>query len=282
VSLAAVQRFFAVYLRNPAFRESYRGGDAAALQSSLRLDAADVELLSTLDLDVLDRTAEGFRQDRIDKRWGEFSQFLSHLGAYVPPQPFLELWDRAFPEGLMNRPAEMDRFLTFASEYVVANRLPDYLLDLLRFCYHYTRIADAPVTEIDGALEPLPPSGLRAYHRLRLRGPFHVLACRHDALALAEAEPDRRFAQLDAHPVRLLIQKDRHRAKRTYVRHLDALPFVGALLDGDARQVSDLLVGLPARGYPDALRELTSLIDQDVLAVIEPPYMRAGSGPRRN
>jgi hypothetical protein len=182
----------------------------------------------------------------------------------------------------MNRPAEMDRFLTFASEYAVANRLPDYLLDLLRFCYHYTRIADAPVTEIDGALEPLPPSGLRAYHRLRLRGPFHVLACRHDALALAEAEPDRRFAQLDAHPVRLLIQKDRHRAKRTYVRHLDALPFVGALLDGDARQVSDLLVGLPARGYPDALRELTSLIDQDVLAVIEPPYMRAGSGPRRN
>jgi len=275
VTLVAVQRFFAVYLRNPAFRESYRGGDAASLHSSLGLDVGDVELISAIDLDVLDCTAEGFRQDRIDKRRGEFSQFLSHLGAYVPPQRFLELWDRAFPDGLMNRPAEMDRFLTFASEYIVANELPEYLLDLLRFCYHYTKVADAPVTEIDGTLDQLPPSGLRAYHLLRLRGPFHVLACRHDALALVEAEPDRELALLPPHPVRLLIQKDRQRAKRTKVYRLDAIPFVPALVGGDAMQVSDLLAGLRAADYPDALHHLRSLINEDLVAVVVPRHLRA-------
>lgn len=282
MTLATVQRFFAVYLRNPAFREAYRGGEATALQSSMGFGQDDAELVSTIDLDILDHTAEGFRQDRLDKRWGEFSQFLAHLGAYVSVQQFLELWDRAFPEGLMNRPAEMDRFLTFASEFVVAGGLPDYLLDLLRFCYHYTRIADAPVTHIDGAVEALPPSGLRAYHLLRLRAPFHVLECRHDALALAEVEPDSELAQLDPHPVRLLIQKDRHRAKRTAVRHVDALPFVPALLGGEAVQVSDLLAGLPAAHYPDALRHLTSLIDEDVVAAVEPPYLRTRQAPAAN
>jgi hypothetical protein len=79
--------------------------------------------------------------------------------------------------------------------------------------------------------------------------------------------------------VRLLIQKDRHRAKRTRVRHLDALPFVSALVGGEAPQVSDLLSGLQTKAYPDALRDLTSLVEEDVIAVVEPPHLRTAPDP---
>lgn len=265
--LEQVQLFLTTYLRNPGFRRRYRGGEADALHRELKLDESDVGLVTAIDKDDLDRTADGLRDERRSKREAEFREFTNHLAAFVPLDPFFEQFDAAYPDGLLSRPVEMDRFLSFAAGFVLAGNLPEYLIDILRLCYQYTQVSDLPLERSAAVVAEPAPNGLQPFHRLRLRKPYRVCVFRYDVLALARATPNQGLSAVCPSPVEILIQKDWNRFKETRILYTSMLP--SGLLGNEPLAVLDLLAGLSTQEYPRAVAHLQELLGRgfvDVLA----------------
>src|SRR5262245_12652034 len=101
--LEQVQLFLTKYLRNPEFRHRYRAGEAEALNGELQLEGSDVGLVNSINLDDLDRTAEGLRDERRSKREAEFKEFTNHLSVFASLDRFFEQFDATYPDGLLSR-----------------------------------------------------------------------------------------------------------------------------------------------------------------------------------
>ncbi len=271
MGLEEVQLFLTTYLRDPGFREGYRRGEAASLEERLNLSRDDVEFVRSIDLDDLDRSAAGFREERMDKRRTEFAQFFEHLGVYGPVEEFFAAYDRANPTGLLTRPLEMDRFLAYSTEFVLAQGLPEYLIDLLRFCYHYVQLADRPLEQVAGEITELPEGGLRAYHRVQLHKPYRLVNFRYDVLSIAQSEPSQELAYLPPQPTDLFMQKSRRLFKRTQIMYAAQLPFLGRLGDGPA-SVLELVAPLPSGEMAWAVGHLEHLHGAGAVAVVLPSH----------
>lgn len=271
MGLEQVQLFITTYLRNPEFRERYRGGQAETLEVLVDLNEQDRELIHAIDLDDLDRSAAGFRDERADKRRTEFEQFIAHLGVYGPIEDFYVAYDRRNPDGLLSRPLEMDRFLAFSTEFVLSQGLPEYLLDLLRFCYHYVQLADKPFEEVERELVSWPDSGLSAYHRIQLRKPYRIIGFRYDVLSLAQMQPSREIAQLAPQPIQLFMQKSRQRFKRTQIYYASDVPFLTELLD-ESSSLLELISQQPSSQMAWAVQQLEAMHRDGIIAVGTPSH----------
>ena len=264
--LQHVQLFLTKYLRNPEFRRRYRGGDADALRRELNLDDADARLVASINLDDLDRTAQNLREERRSKREAEFKEFTDHLAVFGPMDSFFEQFDASYPDGLLSRPLELDRFLAFATQFVLAHNLPDYLIDILRLCYHYTQVSDLPLERSPSVREGPLPDGLQPFHRLQLRAPFRVCRFRYDVLSLARATPHPALAGVGPFPAEVLIQKDWSRFKETRIFYTSAFP--SALVRNERLSVLDLLAALPTGEYGRALGQLQEFQSRGVIDVL--------------
>jgi hypothetical protein len=266
MSLQHVQLFLTTYLRNPEFRRRYRAGEADALRRELNLDEDDARLVAGIDLDDLDRAALGMRDERRSKREAEFKEFTDHLAAFGPMDSFFEQFDAAYPDGLLSRPLELDRFLAFAAGFVLRHNLPEYLIDILRLCYHYTQVSDLPLERSAPVREGALPGGLQPFHRLHLRAPYRVCRFRYDVLTLARAAPHPAMAGVGPFPVEVLIQKDWSRFKETRIFYTSSFP--PALLRNERLSVLDLLATLPTSEYPHALGQLQEFHSRGVIDVL--------------
>lgn len=271
MGLEEVQLFMTTYLRDPQFRESYRQGAAESLEQQLKLEPPDIELIRAINLDDLDRSAAGFRDERADKRRTEFEQFVEHLGVYGPIEEFYVAYDRAHPGGLLTRPMEMDRFLSFSTEFILSNGLPDYLLDLLRFCYHYVQLSDMPQEEVAHELKELPADGLRAYHRVQLHKPYRLVNFNYDVLSIAQAMPSTDLAYIAPQPTLLLMHKSRSLFKRTQILYASQLPFLGSLLNGQ-HSVLDIVSMLPSSQMAWGVEQLQDMHTAGIIAVVMPSH----------
>jgi hypothetical protein len=271
MGLEQVQLFLTTYVRDAQFRESYRHGYAEGLEQQLSLEPEDIKLIQSINLDDLDRSASGFREERADKRRTEFEQFVEHLAAYGPIEDFYVAYDRAHPKGLLTRPMEMDRFLAFSTDFVLNNGLPEYLLDLLRFCYHYVQISDLPLEITGHELEQLPETGLLAYHRIRLHKPYRVLEFRSDVLSIARATPSTDLAYLTPQPTQLFMQKSRKMFKRTQIFYAAQLPFLDKLLAGN-KSTLELVSSLPATRMAWAVEQLHNMYAAEIIAIETPSH----------
>jgi hypothetical protein len=271
MGLEQLQLFLTTYVRDASFRERYRHGFAEALELELKLEPEDIQLIRTIDLDDLDRSGTNFREERSDKRRTEFEQFVEHLAVYGPIEDFYAAYDRANPKGLLTRPLEMDRFLAFATEFILGNGLPEYLLDILRFCYHYVQLSDTPLEQSERELKQLPETGLLAYHRISLLKPYRVLNFRYDALSIASAAPTPDFAYLPPQPTQLLMQKSRRLFKRTQIFYTTQLPFLDELLAG-SKSILELVSSLPAAQMSWAVEQLRNMHAAEIIAVEIPSH----------
>lgn len=271
MGLEQVQLFLTTYVRDAQFRESYRQGYAEALEQQLLLTPEDIQLIRAVNLDDLDRSGFNFREERSDKRRTEFEQFVEHLGVYGPIEDFYVAYDRANPKGLLTRPLEMDRFLAFSTEFVLTNGLPEYLLDLLRFCYHYVQVSDSPLERSERELEQLPETGLLAYHRISLHKPYRVLNFRYDVLSIASTTPTPDLAYLPPQPTQLFMQKCRRHFKRTQIFYTTRLPFLDELLPG-SKSILELVSSLPAAQMAWAVEQLQNMHAAEIIAVEIPSH----------
>jgi hypothetical protein len=264
--LEQAQMFITKYLRDPRFRERYRSPESKDVEVECNLSKDDLDLVRQIDLDDLDRAAVGMRDERRTKRESEFQQFVDHLAVYTAMDPFFEQYDRAYPDGMLTRPQEMDRFLDFGTCFVLGNGLPPYLIDLLRFCYHYVKLSDTPLDRSAPVLAENPES-LRPFHRLQLQKPYRILDFPYDVLWLARQTPDSELASVPPLPVRLFLQKNWSKAKETQIFYASEIPVLPSLAH-EPVAVIDLLALIPASAYPDAVAYLEELVERRILGVL--------------
>jgi len=267
MALEQLQLFLTRYLRDADFRERYRGADASALTAELKLSREDLDLIRAIDIKDLDRSAINMRDERRSKRETEFQQFVDHLAVYGPMDAFFEQYDRAHSDGLLTRPQEMDRFLDFATDFILKNGLPEYLVDLLRFCYHYVKVADMPCDRSIPILEDRPAKGLRPSFRVALLKPYRIVDFRRDVLFIARQTPSVELAQLPPAPTQVIIQKSWSRAKETHIFYTRELPLLPRLFEGTVA-VIDLVSLLPANGYPDGMSHINELLERSVIGIV--------------
>jgi hypothetical protein len=267
--LEQIQYFLTKYLRDPDFRQRYRNSELVAIERELNLTKADLDIVRSFNLDDLDRTAIGLRDERRSKRETEFQQFVDHLAIYGPMDTFFEQYDSRYTEGLLTRPQEMSWFLNFATNFVLAHKLPNYLIDLLRFCYHYVKLSDTPRERTAPLLQELPVDGLQPSHTMQLRKPYKIVQFRYDVLYIARQSPSLELAALPPQPTELFIQKNWNRAKETQILYTSELPFLPLLQNGPVI-VLDLLATLSSDAYGQAVVHLEELFRRGVIEVSSP------------
>lgn len=271
MALREIHAFLTRYIRDPYFREQWKGAGASTLRNELGLSDADLETLKQIPLNELDAASEGMRSDRINKRRTEFAQFLDHLSLYVPVDEFLNAYDAAHTTGRESIAVEIDWFLSFSIKFVASNGLPEYLIALARFCHLYTKLAFMPLKISDNTLDNPRESGLEFYHTVKLYEPFRIEDFRYDALEIANSAPGSECAYTGT-PTRLLFLKSRHAFKRSTIWNVtDLPPYISALIEGP-KMLSDL-VGMQAAGtYSEIFDDLLHFHDSGVIEFIVPPH----------
>ncbi|MBL4699944.1 MAG: hypothetical protein JKX85_01680 [Phycisphaeraceae bacterium] len=269
--LRETQVFLTRYMREPIFREQWKGGGKEALQTEIGLTAQDLDMLSSIPIEDMDLAADGLRDDRLKKRQSEFRYFLEFLGQYMQEDNFLKAFDATYTGGWQRRSIEIDWFLAFATKFISANGLPDYLQTLLRFCYHYTKIATAP--EIISENTVLNPSeaGVEPYHMVRLRQPYCVEAFRYDAYGLSQtgAQPNM-IPELDLNQL-LMVKNYKYHNRSIIWRMRDLPPFVAVLADGP-KMVSSLIGLYDTVTYPEIVAELLNFHDEGIIEFLPPSH----------
>jgi hypothetical protein len=272
MSLAGIQLFLTTYLRDPRFRQLYRAAGGEKLLQDFELSPADCEIVRSIHLGDLDRTAQDFREERARKRAAEFTPFVDHLAVYGPIEQFYDTYDASHPDGLLTRPLEMDRFLGFSADFVTSHGLPSYLLDLLRFSYHCSKLAETPREPFkEPAGDAVPEGGLEAYHRIHLRRPYRLISFRYDVLRLAQSAPLPELANVPSNPTELFLQKSWTLAKRSIAIDVSELPFLRMLVE-QPQAVVDLvgLVGPDEVGT--ALAHITDLVQRGIVGLSVPAH----------
>lgn len=271
MSLREIHEFLTIYLRNPAFRERWNSGEKDKLKGELGLSDADMALIEQMPIDDLNRTAEGFRDDRLAKRRSEFSQFLDHLALYGPVDDFLNAFDAAYPQGWEAQPFELDRFLDFGNRFVVEQNLPGYLVSLLRFCYHYCRVAITPAIIPEDRIEKPRENAVEAHHFVQLCKPYRIEDFHYDSLAIAMAGPQPGESPL-RQATRLLFIKNQHAFKRSIIWRVDDLPpLIAALIDGP-KMLIDLFWPYEVAAGPQLMSLLLDFHDAGVVGFTASPH----------
>ncbi|MDN3240117.1 hypothetical protein [Glycomyces tritici] len=263
MTLRATQVFMTRFLREPEFREQCRAEGVARFQQELGLDDAEVAMIAAVDLDQYEHAATSVRDQRAGRTYTVFGALIDELRLYVDYDRLYLEYDRVYSAGWWQRFAETRRFETFATDFIVRNGLPEYLIDLARLCASITKVADTPKALPEGSTTD--PAGLKAVaptFRASLRRPFEVRVYRHDVLRLLD---DPRYREgLAPKRTRVLIQRDWRQHKRSRLFPLDEEPLVAALAEGPASAL-ELGERLPEWSYAQILAGLSDLYADKVV-----------------
>jgi hypothetical protein len=220
-------------------------------------------MIAAVDLDQYEHAATSVRDQRAGRTYTVFGALIDELRLYVDYDRLYLEYDRVYSAGWWQRFAETRRFETFATDFIVRNGLPEYLLDLARLCASITKVADTPKVFPEGANTD--PAGLKSVaptFRASLRRPYEVRVYRHDVLRLLD---DPRYREgLAPKRTRVLIQRDWRQHKRSRLYPLDEEPLAAALAQGPASAL-ELGERLPEWSYAQILAGLSDLYADKVV-----------------
>ena len=263
MTLRGTQVFVSRFLRDQEFREQCHADGVARCQKELGLDDAEIAMLADIDLNQLEHAATSVRVQRQGRTYTVFGALIDELRLYVDFERFYLEYDRVYSGGWWQRFAETRRFETFATDFIVRNGLPEYLIDLARLCASITKVADTPKAFADGS--NVDPDGLKSVaptFRASLRRPFETRVYRHDVLRLLD---DPRYREgLAPKRTRVLIQRDWRQHKRSRLFPLDEEPLVAALAEGPATAL-ELGERLPEWSYAQIVAGLSDLYADKVV-----------------
>lgn len=268
MSLREVQTLLARYVRDQEFRERYRGGHAAELAREIGLGPADQRLVEQIKLDYLDRIAEHVLTERLGRTNGVFGLLLEHLGRFVDVDECYREFDRRWNRGWWQRRAEVRRFEAFVLDLVVDHQLPEYLVDLCRFCAEVTVVAETPKVRPAGPVDLPGLDRVRGNDVVSLRAPFTVLRLRHDVLRILD-DPDGYGTSPFPLVTEVLIQRDWRQHKRSRLYRLTDEPILGVLSKGPAT-VFDIGGLLPDAPYGTLLSTVADLYGEQVVHLTVP------------
>lgn len=265
MSLREVQVFLATYVRDQDFRHRYRAGEAAELERSLSLSADDIALIGQIKLDHLDYIAEFVLGERLGRIGGVFGLLLEHLAKFVDVAERFRAFDRDWKGGWWQRRAEIRRFEVFVLDLVAGGQLPEYLIDLCRFCAEVTVVAESPKVN-PGERADLPGlTRVRGNDVITLRGPFTVSRLRHDVIRIME-DPEGYGDNPFPLPTEILIQRDWRQHKRSRVFRMADEPILRALA-GRPATTFELGGILPEFSYASLLSAVAGLFSDQIVHV---------------
>lgn len=259
MSLREVQVFLARYVRDQEFRHRYREDGPALLDAELDLTEEERRLIGQIKLDHLDVVAEHVLAERMGRTNGVFGLLMEHLARFVDLDECYAEFDRRNGRGWWQRRAETRRFEAYVLDLVVANQLPEYLVDLCRFCAEVTTVAESPKVPSPTPPDLPPPTTVRANDLVTLHGPFTVLRLRHDVVRLMD-DPEGYGAAPFPVLTDVLIQRDWRQHKRSRIFRLRDEPVLAALTDRPAT-VLELGGRIPELPYAALLAAVAELYE---------------------
>ena len=271
MSLYQTQAFLSRYVRDQDFRQRYRDGQATDLADQLGLSTQERGLIAQIQLDQFDRIAEHVLTERLGRTSGVFDLLLEHLGRFVDVDECYRDFDRQWSSGWWQRRTEIRRFEAYLLELVVAERLPEYLIDLARFCAQVTVVAEAPKVA-PGRGSDLPGRDrVLGNDLVTVRGPAEVLHLRHDVLRIID-DPDGYGTTPTPLATAVLIQRDWRQHKRSRIFRLSEEPVLGALVDRPAT-VLELGERLPTLPYATLLTAVAELYGEQIVHLTATPEL---------
>jgi hypothetical protein len=268
MSLAGLQQLLTRSMRDAAFRGAVlepAGLDRAA--SELGLTQAEKELFAQIEPAYLNGIADFVLTQRIQRREAEFGLFLNALFRHTPRAAFFQQYHQAASTGQFGRMEELRRFCDFSFDYIVANALPEHLVDVLRFCSHVCELAETPKEF------PTQPEGtVAAGSTIVLRKPYLVARFRYDMLRLANEE-DPYGLDPQPLPTMLLLQRDWRQPKRSRAFDLKDHPLLAALTDGPVT-VLDAGAFVPRESHGFVRELVRSLHERQLVPLVLPAELR--------
>ncbi|MFD4558414.1 hypothetical protein ACFWP5_29545 [Streptomyces sp. NPDC058469] len=277
MGLREVQTFLSTYMRDQDLRRRYRTGESDVLEDGMRLEAEDRRLIGRIEFDKLDERAEGILSERLGRTTAIFTLFLEHLARYADVERVYRDFDRQWKSQWWQRSREIRRFEAFAFEYVVANELPDYLIDLSRLCAQATLVAESPKvwTGVPGA--SVTGHTVRGNDRVELRGPYEVLDLRHDVVRIMD-DPNGYGAVPGPIATRVLVQRDWQQHKRSRIVRLSDEPVLRALTEGSGT-IQELGGRLPELPYSALYSAVADLYREQIVHLVNAPELDGAPTP---
>lgn len=268
MSLAMVQKLITRTMRDAEFRVALRGADFDQIADEYGLDSAERDAVRAIEPDYLDKIANFALRQRAQRREAEFALFLNALFTHTHREAFFREYHQAVTVGQFGRLEEARRFVDFAFEFVLRHRLPDYLLDVLRFSLHVLELAETPKEIPAGVVDINGVDRVNASIRVLLRKPYSVVSFQHDILLLANE--DEAYTRNPVPRAKtLLLQRDWRQPKRTRAFDLAEHPVIALLAEGGAT-VLDIVGRFPQFSADLTVNLVRSLCDRRVVHLMPP------------
>ncbi|MYX94763.1 hypothetical protein GT045_08035 [Streptomyces sp. SID486] len=245
MSLQQVQSFLTRCLRDEEFLGMTRSAGFDPAQHGFELTAQEYRQIREIDQDSLNRISQYALGQRIRRREAEYGLFLEHLGRFTDRGAFLRAYHQAATGGQGERLEEMPAFDDFAFRRIVGAALPEYLVDVLRFCSAVCELSETPKRLPPAEEAVVGADDIEGTHVISLRRPYRVVPFRYDVLRIATAEDDY-SAEPSPRPTRLLVQREWSRHKRSRVVDLSEHPMLALLCE---RPLSVLDIGARLPGF---------------------------------
>lgn len=272
MALKDVQLFVTKFLRDSELREAVSRDGIKKLASAHGLDEKEQDTILDMDLPYLDKEAAAIIGERFDKREGEFKEFFQHLSMYGPVEDFFFRYDRAYRTGLMTRPIEIDCLLSFATTFVVQNKLPAYLIDLARFNYYYTKVSITAIEKDNSGIDKGLNDGLQLYKIVQLNQPYKIVNFRYDVLSIVRSEfkyNDPQYSQENL--VSLFMQKDWNKPTTTKIFYANEIAFLDQLIKEEF-SVNELLATYSVQHHDWVINALAHLLENNIISLKSPKH----------
>jgi hypothetical protein len=268
MTLSQTQAVLTRCLRDDEFREQIYGPEFEEIAGKLGLSQQDREQIRANDRDELERISVFARGQRTRRREAEYGLFLEHLSRFQDRQEFYREYHQAVAHGQGERLEELCRFDNFAFEYIVDHGLPDYLVDLLRFCSLVCELGETPKVRPGDSADIMPSEMIHGNYTISLRRPFSIASFRYDVLHIAD-ETDSYGEDPSPRPADLLLQRDWGEHKRTRAYRLADHPILTQLASAPLT-VMELGATLPGLSYGFVLRTIRRQHANEVLHATPP------------
>jgi hypothetical protein len=271
MSLDAVQHLVTRAVRDEQFRLTLRGDAFDEVCDQYGLTAGERDDVRGMDPKDLDNIAAYVLTQRIQRREAEFALFLNVLFQHTDRTVFFRAYHQHTTVGQFSRLEEARRFVDYATAFVLRNRLPGHLIDVLRFSLHVLELAETPKVIPAGVAAGGTPVTASAH--VSLRRPLSVASFQYDILKLAAEDPS--YSQRPIpHATTLLVQRDWRQAKRCRVFDLDEHPLLNLLTTGGGT-VLDLAGRLPQFDAATVFLLVESLHERQIVHLTPPVELAA-------
>jgi len=146
-----IQSFISHYLRNYEIRKTCKFKEKSVLFSKFNFSEIEIKLFNQIDFILLERLANKLQKERINNLKNNFHEFYNYLKEQNKEDIFRNFVNN--DTGSLNPVKEIDRFYTYAKDYLNKTESTKYIKDLLDYTYNFTLVSKSKLTDSNNVIE---------------------------------------------------------------------------------------------------------------------------------